>query len=376
MKWIDSQQPLDEAMTQMASRDVIAVDTEADSLHSYFDKVCLIQMSTSESDIIIDPLARVDLAKFGELLANPSITKILHGGDYDVRILNRDFGFTVTNLIDTSICAQLLGYEAFGLAALLERHFGVKLNKVHQRADWSMRPLSPDMLEYAALDTHYLIALADRLREELKELGRWEWAQEEFARLESVRYRESEEQEPWRRLKNLGALDRRSLAIVRDLHAWRDTLARDADKPPFKIIGNDTIIEIARQKPETREDLAKMKGVSRYHSDRFGREIVRIVRAALELDEASLPDKNEPKAWIRDRVLDARVNRMKTARDRIAKELKIDPAILAPRHVLTAVATSGSLDDAGAMREWQKRILGDALLAAMQPPGEANRRLF
>src|SRR5213075_986016 len=267
-------------------------------------------------------------------------------------------------------------YEAFGLAALLERHFGVKLNKVHQRADWSMRPLSPDMLEYAALDTHYLIALADRLREELKELGRWEWAQEEFARLESVRYRESEEQEPWRRLKNLGALDRRSLAIVRDLHAWRDTLARDADKPPFKIIGNDTIIEIARQKPETREDLAKMKGVSRYHSDRFGREIVRIVRAALELDEASLPEKNEPKAWIRDRVLDARVNRMKTARDRIAKELKIDPAILAPRHVLTAVATSGSLDDAGAMREWQKRILGDALLAAMQPPGEANRRLF
>src|SRR3954453_11961588 len=145
-----------------------------------------------------------------------------------------------------------------------------------------MRPLSADMLAYAALDTHYLIALAGKLREELEQLGRWEWAVEEFARLESVRYRESEDDEPWRRLKNLGALDRRSLAIVRELHAWRDALAREADKPPFKVIGNDTIVDIAREKPDTREDLAKMKSVSRYHGDRFGREIVRIVRAAMD----------------------------------------------------------------------------------------------
>ena len=362
MKWIDKQPDLDRALEHVGSHGVIAVDTEADSLHSYFDKVCLIQISADGSDYIVDPLARVDLARFGEILGDKSITKILHGADYDLRIIHRDFGFTISNLIDTSICAQLLGYEAFGLAALLERHFGVKLNKAHQRADWSMRPLPPDMLEYAALDTHYLAALAAKLRDELAALGRWEWALEEFGRLESVRFRENEEPEPWRRMKNLSGLDRRSLAIIRDLHAWRDALAREADKPPFKIIGNDSLIDIAKEKPQSRDELAKIKAVSRYHADRYGREIVRIVRGAMQIDEANLPEKNEPKPWIRDRQIEARVNRMKAARDKIAKELKIDPAVLAPRHVLLAVATSGRLDEAGAMREWQKKLLGDALM--------------
>jgi len=375
MKWINQQQDLDRAMERVGSHGVIAVDTEADSLHSYFDKVCLIQISVDE-DFIIDPLANIDLARFGAILADKSITKVLHGADYDLRIMNRDFGFTIANLIDTSVCAQLLGYEAFGLAALLEKHFGVKLNKVHQRADWAMRPLSADMLNYAALDTHYLIALADKLREELVALGRWEWAVEEFSRLESIRFKENEDAEPWRRMKNLGNLERRSLAIIRDLHAWRDALARDADKPPFKIIGNDALIDIAREKPQTRDDLAKIKSVSRYHLDRFGREIVRIVKSAMEIAEADLPERNEPKTWIRDRQLDARVNRMKSVRDQAAKELKIDPAVLAPRHVLVAIATSGNLDEAGAMREWQKKVIGPRLLAVLQPGTETNQRLF
>jgi len=375
MKWINQQPDLDRAMQRVGSHGVIAVDTEADSLHSYFDKVCLIQISVDE-DFIVDPLAKIDLARFGEILADRSITKVLHGADYDLRIMNRDFGFTVANLIDTSICAQLLGYEAFGLAALLERHFGVKLNKVHQRADWSMRPLSPDMLEYAALDTHYLIALAEKLRDELTALGRWEWALEEFSRLEQIRFKENDDPEPWRRLKNLGNLDRRSLAIIRGLHAWRDTLARDADKPPFKIIGNDALLDISREKPPTRDDLAKIKSVSRYHLDRFGREILRIVKAAMEIAETDLPEKNEPKPWIRDRQIESRVNRMKSVRDQAAKELKIDPAMLAPRHVLVAIATSGNLDEAGAMREWQKKVIGPRLLAALNPAAEANQRLF
>src|SRR5688572_11274019 len=227
MNWIDRQEPLDKAMEQVAAQRVVAIDTEADSLHSYFDKVCLIQISIPGADFIVDPLGRIHIEKFGKILADPSVTKILHGGDYDLRILNRDFGFVASNVIDTMICAQLLGYEAFGLAALLERHFSVKLNKTHQRADWAMRPLPPDMLDYAAMDTRYLIPLAAKLREELTAMGRWEWAVEEFSRLEAIRFREiPEEAETWRKLKNIGTLDRRSLAILRDLHAWRDHLAR------------------------------------------------------------------------------------------------------------------------------------------------------
>ena len=374
MKWIDRQDELTLALTRIAEAPQVAIDTEADSLHSYFDKVCLVQISANEQDYVVDPLAAgVELARFGELLAEPSITKIFHGGDYDLRIMNRDFGFTVRNLIDTSVCAQLLGYEGIGLAALLDRHFGVKLNKVHQRADWSMRPLSADMLEYASLDTHYLIPLAAKLREELEALGRWEWAVEEFARMENIRHRENgdEDGEPWRKVKNIGALDRRGLAIVRGLYEWRDELARKADRPPFKIMGNESIVEIAKARPVTPRDLAQVPAVARYHSDRYGRELAAIVRTAMEIPEDELPQKGEPKAWIRDKALEARINRLKTVRDRFAKELKIDPSVLGARHILSSIATAGTLDVPN-MREWQKRVIGDALLAAIAP----EKKLF
>jgi ribonuclease D len=366
MKWINAQDALDPAMERIAAEPIVAVDTEADSLHSYFDKVCLVQISIPGEDFIIDPLAKVDLARFGEMLGNAAITKVFHGGDYDLRIMNRDFGFVVRNLVDTSIAAQLLGYQAFGLAALLERHFGVKLNKVHQRADWAMRPLPPEMLAYASMDTHYLAALADKLKDELTALGRWEWAVEEFSRLEAVRYRETDEDaEPWRKTKNMSGLDRRSLAIVRELHQWRDALARKADRPPFKIIGNDSIIEIAKERPQEVRDLGNIKAVARYHADRYGRDIVQIVRRAMEIPEAELPEKNEPRTWNRDRALEARIERLKRIRDKFAAELKIDPAMLGPRHVLTAVADTGSLD-IPAMREWQKKVIGEALLAGLK----------
>ena len=373
MKWIDRQETLDPALERIASEPQIAVDTEADSLHSYFDKVCLIQISIPEDDFVIDPLVRVDLARFGALLADPNVLKVFHGGDYDLRILNRDFGFTVHNLIDTSVAAQLLGYEGIGLAALLDRHFGVKLNKVHQRADWSMRPLSPDMLEYASTDTHYLIQLAAKLREELEALGRWEWAVEEFARLENVRYRETTEEDvpSWRKMKNIGGLDRRSLAILRDVHQWRDSLARKADRPPFKIIGNDSLIEIAKAKPATVRELSQTPAVSRYHADRYGRDIVAIVKRGMEIPDAELPEKNEPKPWIRDKALEARIERLKRVRDRYAKELKIDSSVLGARHILASIATTGTLDVPN-MREWQKRLMGEALLAAIEP----DKKLF
>ncbi|MBV8516469.1 MAG: ribonuclease D [Acidobacteria bacterium] len=367
MKWIDRQDALDAALARVGAQSEIAVDTEADSLHSYFDKVCLVQISLPDEDLIVDPLAGINLSKFGEVLANPAVTKIFHGGDYDLRIMNRDFNFTVRNLVDTSVCAQLLGYEGIGLAALLDRHFGLKLNKTHQRADWSMRPLPPDMLEYASTDTHYLAALAAKLREELVALGRWEWALEEFARLENVRYKESEDDgESWRKVKNIGALDRRSLAIVRDLYRWRDALARKADRPPFKVLGNDALVELARVKPPSLRELAAVKGLPRYHVDRYGRELVNLIRRAMEIPEAELPEKNEPKPWIRDKALEGRIERLKRVRDKFAKELKIDGSVLAPRHILAAVATTGSLD-APAMREWQKKLLGDAFLDALKP---------
>ena len=365
MIFIDQQEPFDRAMERVAAEPVVAVDTEADSLHSYFDKVCLIQMSTADDDLIIDPLKRLDLARFGGVLADRTINKVLHGADYDLRILNRDFAYTIANFVDTSVCAQLLGYEGIGLAALLERHFGIKLDKSHQRADWAMRPLPRNMLEYAATDTRHLIPLVGKLRAELEALGRWEWAIEEFARMENVRFEKEEVEEPFRRLKGMGALDRRSLAIVRGLYQLRDAMARKADRPPFKIFSNEIILETARLKPAAPADLSKVKSLPASQRARFGRDIVRIVGEALAMGEEALPQKEETKPWARDKALEARVNKLKAARDKVVKELKIDPAVLAPRHILTAVAEAGTLD-IPAMREWQKRVVGEELLQALR----------
>jgi len=362
--FIDQQEPFERAMARVAAQPVVAVDTEADSLHSYFDKVCLIQLSTADDDLIVDPLKKLDLAPFGAVLADRSILKVLHGADYDLRILNRDFGYTISNLIDTSVAAQLLGYEGIGLAALLERHFGIKLDKSHQRADWAMRPLPRNMLEYAATDTRHLIALAEKMRAELEALGRWDWAMEEFARLEAIRFEKEEPEEPFRRLKGLAVLDRRALAVVQRLYDFRDALARKADRPPFKIFNNDIILETARVKPQNAQDLETVKVLPSSQRARYGRDFLRLVREAMALDDEALPQKAEARPWIRDKALEARVNRLKTARDKVAKELKIDPAVLAARHILTGVAEAGNLD-VPAMREWQKRVVGDALLRAL-----------
>ena len=368
MIWIETQEAFDAAMRRVARQSIVAVDTEADSLHSYFDKVCLIQISIPGEDLIIDPLRNLDLSAFGAVLANERITKVLHGGDYDLRILNRDFQFTTANLIDTMICAQLLGYEAIGLAALLERYFAITVDKAHQRADWAMRPLPRVMLEYAATDTRHLAALSQKMREELIAVGRWDWAQEEFARLATIRFTGKEEDgEGFRRLKGISSFDRRSLGIARSLYDWRDGMARAADRPPFKIFGNDLIVEVARAKPGDAEALAQIKGLSPAHRKRYAREIMRKVGDALALPEEMLPEKSDARPWLRDKALESRVSKLKDVRDKKAKELKLDPGILAPRHVLTAIATTGDLNQVPAMRDWQKKLLGDDLLKVLRP---------
>jgi ribonuclease D len=366
MIWIETQDPFDAAMKRVAAQPIVAVDTEADSLHSYFDKVCLIQISIPGEDLVIDPLRKLDLSAFGAVLADGRITKILHGADYDLRILNRDFGFTISNVIDTMICAQLLGYDGIGLAALLERYFAITVDKTHQRADWAMRPLPKVMLEYASSDTRHLIELAATMREELQALGRWQWAEEEFGRLEAIRFAEKDVNgEGFRRLKGISAFDRRSLAIARALYDWRDELARAADRPPFKIFGNDIIVEVAKAKAATPEALGGIKALVPAYRRRYEREILRRVREAMALPEDALPEKGEPRHWIRDKAIENRIAQLKDIRDKKAKELKIDPGVLAPKHVLSAIATTGNLDEVPAMRSWQKEVLGDDLIRAL-----------
>jgi ribonuclease D len=369
--WVDDQQALEATVSRLSSASVVAIDTEADSLHSYFDKVCLIQISVPEEDLLIDPLAKLEVRTLEPILSDRSITKVLHGADYDLRILNRDFGLTISNLVDTMICAQLLGQQGFGLAALLDRYFGLKLDKSHQLADWSQRPLPEKMVQYAMTDTHYLIELAGRLRQELEALGRWSWAEEEFGRLEMIRWREDDSRdEAWRKIKGAARLGRRQLAALARIHAWRDGKARAADRPPFKVIGNEAMLVISENLPAGMDELRSLKGVSGYHTRVYGRELVELVRKALELPEEELPERITGKQWVRDSELERRITRLKRVRDRIASDLKIEPSLLGARHVLASIAalelsSLEDLDAVPALRQWQKSVMGPALIEAM-----------
>lgn len=372
MIWIEKQSDLDAELNRLNGYDTIAIDTEADSFHSYFDKVCLIQLTAGDRDLLIDPLEDLSLTGLGRVLEDPAITKLLHGADYDLRILGRDFNIRIRNLVDTMICAQLLGEPAFGLAALLQKYLGVELDKAHQRADWSRRPLPRDMADYAAKDTRHLMELASILTTQLREKGRWEWALEEFERLEDVRWTPSENDgEGWRKLKGSGRLDPRAMEVLRVLHDWRDREARSRDVPTFRVISNDALMTIAKERPRQRSGLGAIKGVTPGLLRRYGSAILDAVHAGLATPEEKLPEKSKAKSWRPDRKIERIVNRLKTVRNEIAEELRIDSSLLAPKHLLTSIANAspGTIEDLRkieAMRNWQIEVAGEKFLDALK----------
>ncbi len=351
----------------------IAVDTEAASFHRYRDRIYLIQISTADRTALIDPLAVTDLSPVGAVLADPGIEKTFHDADYDLRVLDRDYGFRATRLFDTRIAAQLAGEPAIGLAALLEKYAGVKLAKEHQKADWSQRPLPPPMLAYAAEDTRHLLALRDALEQLLRELGRFEWAREEFTRLEGLRWTGVAEGDTdgYLRVKGAKGLPPRALAVFRELHRWRETVAQRDDKAPFRVIGNDSLLAISKAMPQAAADLAKLKDVPASLARRHGPALLEAVARARALSESDLPRLERSARPPKDPEFDGRVERLKAVRNRVAAELKIDAGVLCGRTTLEAVARARSNNRAGLaqiaeLRRWQADVFGDAMLEALR----------
>ena len=212
----------------------IALDTEGASFHRFIDRIYLLQITTRERSAVIDPIPIGAPARLGEILEDPAVEVVFHDADYDLRLLHQDYGWHVRNIFDTRIAAQLLGIKSFGLAALLEDFFGVKLDKKHQRADWSLRPLTQGMLDYAAQDTRHLLDLRDELRSRLEKLGRLEWAREEFERLEGTKWDPEDDGQNFLKIKGARDLTRRELALLRELVPWRDSVARELDRAAFR----------------------------------------------------------------------------------------------------------------------------------------------
>src|SRR3954468_16989883 len=370
--YLDTAQDTSRFLRSIADVDLLAIDTEGASFHRFVDRIYLLQLSTRDRHAVIDPLPIGPPAGLGALLENPDVEVVFHDADYDLRLLQQDYGWKIRYIFDTRIAAQLLGYKVFGLAALLERFFGVKLDKKHQRADWSMRPLTPDMLDYAAQDTRYLLELKDKMSAELEKTGRMPWAREEFALLEGTRWADEEPGMSFLKLKGARDLNRRELAVLRELVPWRDSVAKQLDRATFRVLGNEQLLDIARTQPATREALGKIKGMPRGVLEQRGAELLDAVQRALAVPESELPRFPRAARWDRDPDFDARVSALKTARDAAAKRLTLDPGVLCSRDRMEAVArrnpaTVSEVAEVTELRRWQAEELAVAFVTALEP---------
>jgi ribonuclease D len=348
----------------------LAIDTEGASFHRFVDRIYLLQLSTRNHSAIIDPLQAGVLPGLGALLQDREVEVVFHDADYDLRLLRQDYGWCVNNIFDTRIAAQLLGIRSFGLAALLEKFFGVKLDKKHQRADWSMRPLTSDMLDYAAQDTRYLLDLRSEFRSGLEQAGRMSWAEEEFARLESVQFADEDPSTAFLRMKGARELNRRQLALLRELVQWRDALAKQLDRATFRVIGNEVLLDIVGKAPSSKGELSGIKGISRSVLERNASELLEAVKRGLAVPEAELPKFPRAPRWDRDPEFDAKVAKLKTIRDVMAERLQLDPGVLCARERLEAVVRKRptSVEDLSQMpelRRWQISVLGTEFVSAL-----------
>ncbi|CAN5798228.1 ribonuclease D [soil metagenome] len=371
-EYLDTVPAVDRYTTEIVGVTELALDTEGASFHRFVDRIYLLQLSTRDRHAVIDPLPIGTPAGLGALLESPDVEVVFHDADYDLRLLQQDYGWHITHIFDTRIAAQLLGYTAFGLAALLERFFEVKLDKKHQRADWSMRPLTADMLDYAAQDTRFLLELKDRMSAELERVGRMAWAREEFGLLEGTRWAEEAPGQGYLKLKGARDLNRRELAVLRELVPWRDEVAGQLDRATFRVLGNEQLFDIARTHPSTRDALGKIKGMPRGILDQRGNELLEAVKRGLAVAESDLPKFPRAARWDRDPDFDARVTALKTARDSAAKRLALDPGVLCSRDRMEAVArrnplTVEEIGEVTELRRWQASELAEAFVAALDP---------
>jgi ribonuclease D len=331
----------------------LALDTEADSLHAYPEKLCLIQLTHIGGDVLVDPLSPADLTPLLRHLGTRAL--ILHGADFDLRLLRRTRGFVAREVFDTAIAAQLLGRPRHGLRDLVRELLGVELSKGSQRADWSRRPLSPQMLAYAVNDTRYLASLREQLEAQLIALGRLAWHTETCARLvETCAVVKEPDPDAWR-IKGSNQLDARGLAVLRELWRWREATARARDRPPYFILSHEHVLELAaRAAHGDHLSPVSLPPVIRSH-DRG--EVEHAIARALALPAAELPARassvRPPQV---PGAVQRRIDALRTRRDRRAADLAIDPSLIATRTEIAALAEDWDRG-AAALMTWQAALL-------------------
>jgi ribonuclease D len=340
---------------------LVSVDTESNSLHAYKEQVCLLQFSTAKEDALVDPLVLEDLSPLGSVFSDAKTEKIFHAAEYDLIVLQRDYGFTFNNLFDTMIAARILGRKKVGLGNLLEEEFEIKLEKRFQRADWGQRPLTQPMLEYARLDTHHLI--------DLREQDRWELAREDFDRLPSLirtASNEPKEIDTWG-IKGARDLKPQQAAMLQELARYREEKAEAADVPLFKVIGDSTLTAIAAAEAKTLADLKDIPGMTEGQIRRHGKGLLAAVARG-----ASAEPLRRPKRLPYDEAYVERLDALRAWRKKAALEMEVESDIVLPRDIMEATARQNpsklkELEPLMARVPWRLKNFGEHIVAALHP---------
>jgi ribonuclease D len=376
--WVDTSASFRAMLAHLHGKPALAVDTESNSLYAYEEQVCLIQITVPGTDYLIDPITLSDISGLGSVLADPAVLKVLHGAEYDVSVLHRDFGFTIANLFDTMWASRILGWPAHGLAALLQSHFGVRLNKKYQRANWGLRPLPAEQLDYARLDTHYLLPLHDIQAQELAASKRTSQAEHRFARLVKTRW-EAKGFDPdgfWR-LPGARDLDDAGRGVLRELYLYRDQRARAENRPPFKVLSNKALVLLSEQRPQQHHHLHQVKGISRRMAGRYGRGLLTAIKRGVE---RPLPWSERPHHAANSSTgsngrpspeTQARFEALRTWRNATAQERGVEPDIVLTNQTLWAVAhrnprSHTDLTQGDLLARWQADEFGQDLLAVVR----------
>jgi ribonuclease D len=347
----------------------LAVDTEADSLHHYPGKLCLVQIADGDGrGVLVDPLALPDLALLRDVFADPGTVKVLHAADNDLAYLKRLYRFPVSGLFDTAIAARFLGATALGLDGLLKLYLGVEPGKSRQKDDWSRRPLTPEQEQYAVNDVLHLIALRDRLVSELSDRGRLGWVEEECAALAALEVPDRvADPDAYLWLKGTAGLDARGLGVLHELYRAREGLALALDRPPFMILGNETLVRLAALRPREGTQILTVPGCTPALVRRFGEAILSAVARAESLPDSELPVRpRRPRPSAPARVR-RRAEALRTWRSAASKQLGLEPGLVLPQRLIDRLAADPPRDLAGfaaveGLRRWRGDLFGAELL--------------
>lgn len=375
--WVERPEELHKTVANLLRYPRLAVDTESNSLYAYRERVCLIQFSTGESDYLIDPLALDDLSPLGEVFANPQIEKIFHAAEYDLIGLKRDFGFSFANLFDTMLAGRILGRNATGLSSMLENEFGITLDKKYQRANWGKRPLPRDLLDYARLDTFYLLPLRERLAEELQQLGRWELAREDFHRLCFTAVPQTNGTPNCWRIPGSRDLSPQEAAVLHELCHYRDQKAREANLPVFKVLSNESLLQLALAQPHNLDALAASGALSPRQIQRHGEGLLRAIHRGQRATPLYPPNGITRPA---DDILQ-RLEALREWRKQAGRTLGVPSDVILPRDVLEEIAHTcpRTLNELASVmhdlpwrfEQFGKQIL--AMISCIPQPADRNR---